>query len=376
MRRPRTRPRAAHLTSVHRAGDVRILHKECRTLAAAGWDVRLVAPHPQVDELAGVPIIPVGTARGRFDRMTRIAREVLRAAVALDADVYHVHDPELLPVALWLKARGARVVYDAHEDVPRQILSKEWMPRPVRSVAALAAAAWEAVAAWTLDLIVAASPTIAARFPADRCIVVRNYPRLEDLAAVRQSRLETRPPNVLYLGSVAPVRGALEMVRAMVHLPEDLPTRLLLVGPGESEDLDARLSHLPGWDRVERISWLVPDQVATVLGRAQIGLHLPHPLPNYVDAPFATKLLEYLGAGMPAIMSDIPAWRTALEPYGCVEFANPLDPAAIAAAIGRLLHAPGEAAARGARGRALVYERWNWDPEGRRLVAAYDRLMC
>src|SRR5438445_4359891 len=100
----RTAPRVAHLTAVHPADDVRIFAKECRSLAAAGYAVDLVAPGDIGGVLDGVRLHGVPVPRGgRLGRMTRTVRDVYRAARRLDADLYHVHDPELLPVALLLR---------------------------------------------------------------------------------------------------------------------------------------------------------------------------------------------------------------------------------------------------------------------------------
>ena len=92
--------RVLHLTTVHRPRDVRIFHKEVRALADAGADAHILAlsrPAPRARRLA-------------------LGWRMARAARALDADAYHVHDPELLPAALWLRARTGRpVIYDVHE---------------------------------------------------------------------------------------------------------------------------------------------------------------------------------------------------------------------------------------------------------------------
>jgi hypothetical protein len=85
-------------------------------------------------------------------------------ALALDADLYHLHDPELLFVALALKRRGGRVVFDAHEDVPRQILSKSYLPAAARGPVAAAVGMLERFACRRLDAVVAATPAIRDKF--------------------------------------------------------------------------------------------------------------------------------------------------------------------------------------------------------------------
>src|SRR2546422_604214 len=127
-----------HLSSVHRPLDTRIFFKECRTLARSGYDVILIAPGDKdgARESSGVAIKAVPRPHSRFDRMIRTVWRLCRAALKEKGRVYHFHDPELIPVGLWLRLRGVHVIYDVHEDLPRQILSKYWIPEPLRGIVA------------------------------------------------------------------------------------------------------------------------------------------------------------------------------------------------------------------------------------------------
>lgn len=119
--------KVCHLTSVHRTTDVRIFHKQCTSLAKAGYETYLVGPGQSRSE-NGVNVIGVGEATGgRLSRMTRFANKVYKVALAIDADIYHFHDPELLPYGLRLKKKGKTVIFDAHEIYPEQILSKTYL---------------------------------------------------------------------------------------------------------------------------------------------------------------------------------------------------------------------------------------------------------
>ena len=113
----------AHLTSVHPAFDNRVFFKECRSLVQAGYNLALVAPHKHDEIVEGIRIHAIPKPRNRLKRMVGASAHVFRKAVELKADLYHFHDPELLPVGLILKARGKRVIYDIHEDLPRAIFA-------------------------------------------------------------------------------------------------------------------------------------------------------------------------------------------------------------------------------------------------------------
>lgn len=70
--------------------------------------------------------------------MTKGAWTLYKQAKKLKADVYHFHDPELLPVAWLLKNRRNHVIYDIHEDYITSMLQKEYVPKPLRKFAAKA----------------------------------------------------------------------------------------------------------------------------------------------------------------------------------------------------------------------------------------------
>mgnify|MGYP006954327009 CR=1 FL=1 len=68
---------------------------------------------------------PVGT----LNRLTSpFAKHAYEAALALDCELYHLHDPELLPYALKLKRHGKTVIFDSHEFYSLLIQEKGYIP--------------------------------------------------------------------------------------------------------------------------------------------------------------------------------------------------------------------------------------------------------
>lgn len=368
------RSKIVHLTSVHPPFDSRIFHKECRTLRDRGFDVTLVVP-TETDALDhGVQLRAVPSPTSRAERLRRTWRYVLRAAIAEEADLYHFHDSELLVVGLLLRLRGRRVVYDVHEDLPRQVQGKGWIPKRLRSLVAGIATAAEWAAGLAMSGIVGATPTISRRFPKRKTATVQNYPVLEEWATCGAVPYPERPPVVVYVGGITLERGASEMIEAVGKVPHWPNVRLQLAGNFTPAAVEARLRALPAWRNVDFLGWQTREGVAELLARARVGLVLLHPRRAYQES-YPIKLFEYMAAGLPVVVSDFPLWREIVTDAECGLVVNPLDADAIATAIAWLLDHPDEAAAMGERGHRAVVTRYNWGKEAEKLVNLYERLL-
>jgi len=368
--------RVVHLTSCHYAMDARILYKECKALAKAGHDVTLVARHERDETIDGVKVKALRTPKGRLKRWTAMIWRVYREAARQNADLYHFHDPELIPVGVWLSLRGQRVIYDAHEDFPNTFPYKSYLPACARKLLGWLAGQVEMIAVPRFAGVVAATPTIAKRFYSQNAntVVVRNFPVLEEFARRPGLGWDERPPLIVYVGSMFQERGFREAIAATSLLPAQLNARLAFAGPFTPE-LREEIIGLPGSERAELLGILGRNEVATLLGRARVGLVLLHPVPNFVNA-LPVKLFEYMCAGVPVIASDFPLWREIVEGCGCGLLVDPLDRKDIARALEYLLTHSEKAQEMGARGRAAVEARYNWNSEERQLLALYNSPAC
>jgi glycosyltransferase involved in cell wall biosynthesis len=368
-----SRQRVVHVTTVHPRDDIRIFHKECVSLARAGYEVVQVVGDGKGDALVeGVRVVDIGAPPpGRLARMRRQPALALAAVRSLAPSLVHVHDPELLPVAAALMRDGVPAVYDAHEDVPRQILTKQWIAAPLRRALSWVFERYENARVRRLAAVVAATPHIARRFAAvaPRSVVVANYPFTEELAPPAAPRPRERA--VCYVGGIMRTRGALEMVRAVAKVPG---VRLLLAGRFEDEALEAALGAEAGWARVEYLGHVGREEVREVLARASAGLVTLLPMPSYVDA-LPIKMFEYMSAELPVIASDFPLWRDIVVRHGCGLCVDPTDVDAIAAAIRTLVDAPDTVGAMGRAGRAAVQAHYHWPSAERELLALYEALL-
>jgi glycosyltransferase involved in cell wall biosynthesis len=364
--------RVAHLTSAHPRNDPRIFIKQCRTLAAHGYAVTLVVADDKGDELSdGVQIVDAGRLPGRLNRIFVTTRRVLDKALALNADIYHLHDPELIPIGLRLKRLGKTVIFDSHEDVPNQILGKPYLGAMSRHVLSSAFSRFQQYACARFDGVVAATPFIRETFLKinPNTVDVNNFPMTGELDG--SVSWADRQAAVCYVGSIAAARGIRELVHAGALLRS--AARLNLVGEFSEPAIEAELKAHPGWARVTQHGFLGRAGVRDVMSHSVAGLVTLLPLPNYLDS-LPTKMFEYMASGIPVIASNFPLWREIVEGSGCGLCVDPLDPKAIAAAIDYLVGHPDIAKAMGERGRKVTLEKYNWDVEASRLTDFYGAL--
>ena len=364
--------RVVHLSTAHGRCELRVHLKQCDSLAAAGYEVHYVVADGKGPERVGdVQVHDIGAAGGRFQRMLMRPWRMLAAARRLQGRIYHFHDPEILLIALFLIGDGAKVIYDSHEDVPRSLMSRDWIPRPLRRALSVVFERFEDFVARRISAVVGATPHIAQRFARvnRRAVAINNFPLRSEIEDMVTPANDSR--NVCYLGGIGKIRGIVEMVQALEHVD----ARLILAGPFDRAETQREVEAMPGWAKVDYRGTVSRAEVRVIMAQSRAGLIFFHPEPNHVDAQ-PNKMFEYMSAGLPVIASDFPLWRSLLVEAGAGVCADPLDPQAIARAIGEVLDDPAGARAMGLRGRDAVLHRYQWSFEEPKLRGLYEELLA
>jgi glycosyltransferase involved in cell wall biosynthesis len=380
--------RIALITSVHPAFDARIFYKEAVSFAVAGNVVTLFAqvPTAQIAQHRahaanfGVQLVPVRPAASRIARL-RVWRDILRALSDIEADVWHMHDPEmLLPLLVWRLVLDKRVsiVYDAHENVPLDMLDKPWIAAPLRRPAAWLMSLIEKWAVRRCDLTIAATDVIANRLrsAASRIVTVRNYPRpglaarpAPELGAKNTNAI--RPVKAIYVGALTKLRGIRQIIDAVSLIR---PDQLALTIVGAFDDPTFALAmreRAPG--HVRFVEAVPHEQVTSYLSESEIGIVALLPAHNHIDA-LPVKLFEYMQAGLAVVASDFPLWREIVDGANGGVLVDPVDPAAIAAALTLLVGNASLRRAMGIAGQKAVQERYSWQTQAEAMLKAYDTL--
>ncbi len=339
--------RVIHVTSVHRPDDGRIFQKEVLALRAAGADAT---------------VLGLTTRASRKERIGA-GRQLMREAARRGADIYHVHDPELLPAAAALtRSTGRPVIYDAHEYLGQTTRTKPWIPAALRVPVAVTVERMERVLAARLAAVVTVTEDMAVDFAAAGipAVSVANY-------APRERFPEPGPPpdplTVTYVGALDRSRGR-DLMRAAFSLVDVPGARLVLAGPGDPGDLP------PG---AEHRGPLPYDAVPGVLGDASV-IWMPLQRSPNNDRGRLTKVLEAMGAGRPMVVSNLTRTAAIVRQAGCGIVVEHNDPAAHAAALTELLRNPDRAAQMGAAGRQAFVDRMTFEGEAAKLVDLYAQI--
>lgn len=365
--------KVCHFTSVHKVNDIRVYLKECASLAAAGFDVTLIGIGADAPD-RGVKVVKLRGQTNRLKRMISQSHEAYKRALDVRADVYHFHDPELLPYGLLLKRRtGAKVIFDSHECFREDIVAKDWIPKALRPVVGTVVGAVEDFVVGRIDQLVAATPHIAESFEgiAKRVATINNYP-LDGEFGQGSAREDAARDAICYVGAISFVRGIIPFLDALSYVDAGVTVHVAGIFANKAVE-DAARAH-PNWSRVTFHGQVDRQKIAEIYDSAFAGIVTFLPVPNHVYSQ-PNKLFEYMSAGIPVIGSHFPLWKTIIEDGGCGIVVDPADGHAIGTAIETLRQDPAKCRAMAENGARLIADRYNWTGEGNRLVEVYNELL-
>ena len=364
--------KVCHVTSVHPKEDVRIFKKACISLKNAGYDVTLVQMGEDYEK-DGIEIRGFGQIeQNRLKRMLSTARNAYCKALEVDADVYQLHDPELLPYALKLKRKGKKVIFDSHEDVPADILEKYWIPAPLRKLISWVYGRYEAYCFAKLDGVIGVTPTLCDRLEkvSRRSVMVTNYPILEE--NLPEPTFTGR--KIAFPGLVSEIWCIDKLIQAIEDI-EDVT--LELRSRNVEEPFGSAMRGLPGWQKVNFPGPVPHKEVLQMLSECICGVALLHECPNSggkMGTLGNTKIFEYMMIGIPVVCTDFVLWKQIIDQWQCGICVNPEDPGQIRDAISWLLDHPEEARRMGENGRKAVAAEFNWHVEEKKLLELYQKI--
>ena len=359
--------KVCHMTSVHSPEDGRIFRKECISLANSGYDIYLIQQGKTYDK-CGVNIIGFGEPeKSRLNRMLKTSKTVYKAALDIDADIYHFHDPELLPIGLKLKRKGKKVIFDSHENTSALIMEKAYIPIIIRSLISKLYKTYEKYVCKRIDAVIYVTPNFEEYFSIlnSNSIMLTNYPILEDYCPP-----DYTSKNMFFAGMVIPLWHHHNILDAMCSIDD---VKYTLCGNADTEYL-SELKKKNSWERVNYLGRVNYSVVKEEMKKSSIGICILGKSLNNGGSLGCTKMFEEMMAGLPVICSDYEHWKEIIEDNNCGICVSPDDPNQIYEAIKRLIENPDLSRIMGENGRKLIEDTYNWKNEETKLLRLYSNL--
>lgn len=361
--------KVCHITSVHPRYDIRIFIKECKALSKNHSMTLIVADSLGNEIKDDINIIDVGKINGnRLKRMYLTSIAIFNKVISLKPDVVHFHDPELMSVAHSLSKRGFKVIYDVHEDVPKQIMNKHWIPKLLRPFISKLVEYKEYKSARSYAGVICATDIIANRFRKynKNTVAIHNYPLLTEFMQ-KETTWSERNLELCYLGSISETRGIIPLVNSLAISQLSLE----LAGIYSNNEIKFKIKTAKGYELVNYHGVLNRSDVTELLTKVKVGIVTLLPTPSYVES-LPIKLLEYMLAGIPVVASNFPLWEQYVKKHNCGIMVNPNDSDEIASACSYLINNPKISEQMGINGRQAVLSNYTWEAESTKLVNFYS----
>ena len=360
------------------ANDIRVFHKECASLAKAGYDVTMVCPNAENNEVQGVHIRGVKyDEQGDYARFTILPKLLYDKALEVDADIYHFNDPASIKYGAMLKKAGKKVIFDAFEDHPSL-----WMNRGAglkgliyktigywyRNYEQKQCSKFDAILCcyhWTKDRLAKVNP---------KCELVFNFPIVNSEGVKAPKGIQGDNPTICYAGTMSDAWNIPTVIDAI----EGSCIRFNLAG-WTADDLMDRIKQQKGWKNVNFFGKLPKQEVVEkVYNHSDIGVALYHYSPichGKVGNMSNNKLFEYMLMGMPVVCTDFELWKDVIEKNHCGICVPPSDKKAIREAIEYIASHSDEALEMGQNGQRKVLEQYNWASQEKILLDVYKSIM-
>lgn len=283
--------------------------------------------------------------------------------------IIHIHDPELIVVGLFLRLIGYQVIFDSHEDLPKQVLSKNYLNSSVARLLQKMILLFEKIFLRFFSAIICATSSIEHSMKSlnKTVITINNYPII-----LKNSENSERDNNtVVYVGGISKIRGIKELVKSLEFSKK--VSELRLIGSFNDKNLYDDVKKMKGWEKVVYYGQLEHVKANLILRKSAVAVVNFLPVPNHLESQ-PNKLFEYLESKTPILISNFPIWKKFIDNYNCGLTVDPTNPQEIGSALDKLfsslnLNEMGEI------GYKTIIEKYNWENESKKLIKLYNNIL-
>lgn len=345
------------------------------SLAEKGYDVSIIVQDEYENEtLNGVKIISSNyKPKNRFDRIISIRRFLWPRIIETQADIYQIHDPDLLFVGLKLTKLGRKVIYDCHE--PYDTNTYPYLPLGIGRILARIYGLLEKKIVCHFSGVATVNEVLVEKFKDINLntALVTNFPIINKCD--NNNLYQTNSDSMCYAGGISEGWNIGTLIECLHDVPDVF---LNLAGFGDIQYLN-NLKQKKGWEKVNYFGKLPYEEIPKFIAESGIGaalLKYSETENNLTGGTIGnTKLFEYMRAGIPVIATDFPNWVKIVEKENCGICVNPSDKKQITEAIGYLVSNPIIAKMMGNNGKQAIQTKYNWDIQLNNLEKLYQAIL-
>jgi glycosyltransferase involved in cell wall biosynthesis len=372
------------LTSAHEPDDVRIYHKEIKSLMKIYSNITIIAP--RVERRIGnynekIELLTFQPRKSQFIlNYFKPLCEMYKIVKKKNPDILHCHEPDSLLVG-YLCIRNhnlnCKLIYDCHEYHPEAI--SERFPFFLNKIIDRLVFYFENFLAKRSDLIITVNEILVDKFKTFHKNVIKlpNYPCLETL---QFEDFNKRPIEFIYIGLISAGRGIYKIIEAVKLLSERGHTfNILLMGRYSSDYLKQKVNYFINKNNLNSyfifIDEIPFEEVYDYISKAKVGLLFLQPGINRYTIAEPIKLFEYLGNGLAVLANDYSMVKKIIDANDCGVTMDPTDVCAIANSMEEMILNPEKYHRKGLNGKKAILENYNWEKYEPLFLQKYSELL-
>jgi glycosyltransferase involved in cell wall biosynthesis len=379
MTKPTHKLKVCHFASVHTTTDTRVFHRECTSLAKF-FDVTFIGIGNKSGLMNNVNVIAVPKPSNRIYRLLFTTWKVFFLAWKQHADIYHIHDAELIPFAFLFALRGKKVIYDIHENTYEDIMRKPWILDSFRWVLGLLFKTLEWLSAQSMyTILVIAKPEFAKKFITRKRVIIQNFADFEQFNSYRiTQRQAIVANNLFYIGTVYDYYYDLIPIIKALHILKQQGKIIHFHCVGyKGRYVDTVLSKLPEYEELKEqlhfYGYLNTTEGYEISKTCKVGLCLKNQ-PEEILLSHERKFFEYMAAGLPVLACNYHIYKEIIDTHQIGKYVTIDDATAISAALDELFFTTQKLDMYAANGVDAAELTFNWHAEETKLVDLYNNM--
>lgn len=292
------------------------------------------------------------------------------------ADVFQISELILMPLGLWLKKKGFKVVFNLREYYP-EYYALRFNNKFLYKSARIVLEEYFRYAMKRYDGLFNCMPEmtdyIRKVMPCKYFEDVANYPVVNKDFTFGFDDYSKREAIISYFGSIYDISCQEEFLDAIEPIPN---VKYLLAGVFYDDNYKNKVMSKPGWAKVVFKNGFKREELPDIINCSVMGNVMKDF--NKTETPQGSysiiKIFESMEAAIPVILAKVPLYEAMVEKHHCGICCDPHNVEEIRNAVKYLLDHKKEAYQMGQNGRRAVIEEFSWDHESKRYMKVIDEL--